>query len=78
MLELVIQLAAECLRVGKNFLSQSQQSSLTPDCRNLISLAFSYLELIFNPECSYHQRCRDRATNTGTYVLVLLIDTKCQ
>ena len=72
MLELVIQLSAECLRVGKNVILHNQQPACGGNCRDLISLALSYLELIFNPECSYHQRCRDRATNTGTYVLVSL------
>ncbi|KAL5963642.1 Ubiquitin carboxyl-terminal hydrolase 24, partial [Taenia solium] len=68
MLELVIQLAIECLTVGKCFMSHGQQSFQKNDCQNLIMLAFSYLEAIFNPECSYHQRCRDRTTNTGIYV----------
>nr|CDS22949.1 ubiquitin carboxyl terminal hydrolase 24 [Echinococcus granulosus] len=68
MLELVIQLAIECLIVGKSFVSHGQQSSQKSDYQNLMVLAFSYLEATFNPECSYHQRCRDRTTNTGTYV----------
>ncbi|VDM31222.1 unnamed protein product [Hydatigera taeniaeformis] len=67
MLELVIQLAIECLTVGKCFLSHDQQSFQKSDWQNFITLAFSYLELTFNPECSYHQRCRDRTTNTGIY-----------
>lgn len=75
MLELAVQLSVECLVVGKKTMSHSEQTTLHWDSQNLITLAFSYLKLIFNPECSYHQRCRDRTTNTGTYVLVsYLID----
>ncbi|VUZ47379.1 unnamed protein product, partial [Hymenolepis diminuta] len=68
MLELAVQLSVECLAVGKKTMSHNEQATLQEDSQNLITLAFSYLKLIFNPECSYHQRCRDRATNTGTYV----------
>ncbi|BHF67581.1 Ubiquitin carboxyl-terminal hydrolase 24 [Sparganum proliferum] len=35
---------------------------------HLTAVFLRYLNLIFDPECSYHQRCRDRATNTGTYI----------
>nr|VZH94110.1 unnamed protein product [Spirometra erinaceieuropaei] len=35
---------------------------------HLTTVFMRYLNLIFDPECSYHQRCRDRATNTGTYI----------
>nr|CDS25696.1 ubiquitin carboxyl terminal hydrolase 24 [Hymenolepis microstoma] len=68
MLELAVQLSVECLIVGKRNISHSEQTTLHASLQNLITLAFSYLELIFNPECNYHQRCRDRTTNTGTYV----------
>ncbi|KAM3187621.1 hypothetical protein ACTXT7_001969 [Hymenolepis weldensis] len=69
MLELAVQLSVECLVVGKKTMSHNEQATLHADSQNLITLAFSYLKLIFNPECSYHQRCRDRTTNTGTYRL---------
>lgn len=34
----------------------------------IVDIAFGYLSAIFDLECSYHQRCRDRMTNTGTYL----------
>ncbi|VDN12414.1 unnamed protein product, partial [Dibothriocephalus latus] len=36
---------------------------------HLTAVLLRYLSLIFDPECSYHQRCRDRTTNTGTYII---------
>ncbi|VDO03144.1 unnamed protein product [Rodentolepis nana] len=68
MLELAVQLSVECLTVGKRNMSHVDMTTLHASLQNLIILAFSYLELIFDPECNYHQRCRDRTTNTGTYV----------
>ncbi|KAM7541942.1 hypothetical protein Aperf_G00000004283 [Anoplocephala perfoliata] len=68
MLELVVQLSAECLVVCKTTISQNQRTTSMPNSQNLVFLALSYLDMIFNPECSYHQRCRDRTTNTGTYI----------
>uniref|UniRef100_A0A5K3FQ27 UBA domain-containing protein n=1 Tax=Mesocestoides corti TaxID=53468 RepID=A0A5K3FQ27_MESCO len=67
MLELVIQLAVECLAAGKK-LCTDQPSGQTSVVQDLIGVAFAYLEAIFNPECSYHQRCRDRSSNIGNYI----------
>ncbi len=98
MLELVVQLAVECLSTGRAMHPLSaRRPPLTPggpSCHfttttaladavaeaydapveqttkflEIVDIAFGYLGAIFNPECSYHQRCRDRTGNTGTYV----------
>ncbi|VDD83863.1 unnamed protein product [Mesocestoides corti] len=70
MLELVIQLAVECLAAGKK-LCTDQPSGQTSVVQDLIGVAFAYLEAIFNPECSYHQRCRDRSSNIGNYISLI-------